>query len=134
MNIEVICPFCLKTTTYNDTKLYGFCMRCGQKISFSSKPAANLIISFINTFPEKEICFLVTILSTGKTYSCGSGQSLEFYLAPGIQAIDIRIGYRTYRRNVFIDTNNRPIQMLASWGLNRRGYGIAQITINDPNK
>ena len=107
MNIKVICPFCSQTTTYDDTKPYGFCMRCGQKISFSSKPAA---------------------------YSCGSGQSLEFYLAPGIQAIDIRIGYRTYRRNVFIEINGKPIQMLASWGLNRRGYGIAQITINDPNK
>lgn len=143
MDINVKCPYCGKTTGYDDSKPFGFCMMCGGKIVLSVKqnvnvpPVAsvaynapmssiygnpNLVISYTSEHPG--VYMITTLLSTGASYQYTHGQSMGFTLTPGIHSIDFKIGKRTYRRDVVIYQNTDPVRVLCSWA-----RGTARITI-----
>ena len=87
----------------------------------------NLIISYTSEHPR---VFLVsTILATGQSFQYSHGQSMTFTLTPGIHAIDMKIGKRTYRRDVLIGAGSEPVRILASWS-----RGTARITIMGPQQ
>lgn len=87
----------------------------------------NLIISFTSEHPR--VFLITTILATGQSFQYSHGQSMTFTLTPGIHAIDLKIGKRTYRRDVLINAVGDPVRILASWS-----RGTARISIMGPQQ
>lgn len=157
MLINVKCPSCGSVILFDDSRAFMFCRVCGQKLLKDPSMTAavqqpqvqyaqitpvimpaqvpvhgvpggpNLIISFTSEHPR---VFLVsTILATGQSFQYAHGQSMTFTLTPGIHAIDMKIGKRTYRRDVFISAGGDPVRILASWS-----RGTARISIMGPQQ
>ena len=145
MDINVKCPFCHGVTGYDCKKPFAFCMQCGKKIILKSIPVGtapvttvnyptpaqsfngtpNLVISFES---ENLNVFLIsTLLENGVNYQYSHGQSMGFNLMPGVHPIDLKIGKRTYRRDIVIYPNTDPVRVFCSWA-----RGTARIIIANP--
>ena len=146
MDINVKCPFCHGVTGYDCTQPYAFCMQCGKKIVMQSVPVSaapatqavnysmpaqsvngtpNLVISFTSEHPR--VFLISTLLENGVNYQYAHGQSMGFNLMPGVHPIDLKIGKRTYRRDIVIYPNCDPVRVFCSWA-----RGTARITIINP--
>lgn len=145
------CPGCGEVIRFDDTRPSNFCMTCGQRLyrdikqdnnpgqgpvpnpverSFANpanfRPASqgNLIISYVSEHPR--VNMTVTFVNTRSRDFFTNNQNRAYNLYPGIHLIDFKIGKRTYRREVSIYPNSRPVMVQASW---RRG--VARISIMD---
>lgn len=150
----VQCPGCGESATFDESNPARFCMSCGHRLfedtaqissQMQSYPApgqvstpafqpapimafpqgTNLIVSYSSEHPR--VNMVITFISTRFRERYVNGTTKAYCLVPGMHAINFTIGKRTYRRDIYISPDGRPVTVQASWH-----RGVARIAIMNP--
>ena len=84
----------------------------------------NLYIYYQSAHPN--VLLIAVIRSTGQRFRFSHGQGLSFNLAPGNQELILKIGKRSYRRDVLLPADGSPVRIDCSWS-----GGTARINISN---
>lgn len=84
----------------------------------------NLFINYSTI--NMAVTMIVRIVATGVKNQYMNGQGFAYRLAPGWNDLVLKIGKKNYARKVYINENNDPVTIYASWN------GRAHISINQP--
>lgn len=145
MLVKMVCPQCGAQLELDESGDSMFCQFCGTKVeNVAQKYEIQQDVNVSGTVVHKEdntnkpnlfinyttinaaVGMVVRVVATGVKNYYINGQTFSYHMAPGWNDLVIKIGKKNYARKIYINENNDPVRIYASWN------GRGQISIDQP--